>query len=477
VVGDKGAATTIKPLTPRYFVTVAEGTCDSQAAGIHQSANPFGTSISAVIFELNKQETQSNALLLWGRWADGQPLTQVRFVRSTPAPAQPYNATLPGAGGEIPGWEADLLCPPVLPLLQPPETLLAPLLERLVAEWVLPHLNSTTRIKGTGGSAFDVNTGFTVSVVVGNYTWVRGFEPANPLNKVSPGAGEPVSGDTPFRIGSISKVFTSYLLFALRDAGVVSLDDKLSKYSGPPGAGVRFESPQLFSDSTNITLRQLASFSAGLTRTGFLPLTPKSKLPLNRTAASPDNEFVSLLDWFTYPEVLWDQDTRDSMNGYNLTDLVEIINSDPYAAVVPQNSVPEYSNLQTGLLGAALDNAIKSHPEFSKRYPLGLPDFFQQEVAAPLGMTNTAFSVSPALLPKFPGPRPPPPACWSATYPFQGSCTNAQWERYSSSSANPMYLQNSTSVITYLGGMSSTAHDMAKWAAYLLRGFNPEAQY
>ena len=46
----------IKPVTKTYFITVPEvDTCDGQAVGIHQSANPFDTSSSTVSFTFNSE--------------------------------------------------------------------------------------------------------------------------------------------------------------------------------------------------------------------------------------------------------------------------------------------------------------------------------------------------------------------------------------------------------------------------------------
>src|SRR5262245_55318205 len=69
------------------------------------------------------------------------------------------------------------------------------------------------------------------------------------------------NADTIYRIGSISKVFTATLLAALRDQGVVRLDDPIAKYV-PSGIKLPTDPRGL----PEITLRHLATHSSGLPR-------------------------------------------------------------------------------------------------------------------------------------------------------------------------------------------------------------------
>jgi CubicO group peptidase (beta-lactamase class C family) len=76
--------------------------------------------------------------------------------------------------------------------------------------------------------------------------------------------------DTGFRVASITKVFTSFMLFKLRDAGVVSIDDPLTKWLPSFGA-VQARAWDLFPETTtrrNVTLGALAMHTSGLVREG-----------------------------------------------------------------------------------------------------------------------------------------------------------------------------------------------------------------
>ena len=78
-------------------------------------------------------------------------------------------------------------------------------------------------------------------------------------------AGGPVTADTIFRIGSITKVFTGMALLALRDDGRIGLDDPVTRYVPELGDAVY---PTL--DSPVITLRNLVTHTSGLPRIGAL---------------------------------------------------------------------------------------------------------------------------------------------------------------------------------------------------------------
>ena len=108
------------------------------------------------------------------------------------------------------------------------------------------------------------------------------------------GAGPAPSLDTGFRIASISKVFTSFLAFKLRDAGVLSLDDPVEKWL-PSFAPVQARARELFPKVTRpVTLGSLAMHASGLVRavpgldggsTGDDPVT--EELLMARLAAEP----------------------------------------------------------------------------------------------------------------------------------------------------------------------------------------------
>jgi CubicO group peptidase (beta-lactamase class C family) len=100
-------------------------------------------------------------------------------------------------------------------------------------------------------------SGLVATIVYDQETlWSGGFGKRNKFDQ-----GSPVPGPSDLvRIASITKVFTDILLFALRDAGVVSLDDPVRKYLPNLSLG------KLGDTRGEITLRNLAAHLSGLPR-------------------------------------------------------------------------------------------------------------------------------------------------------------------------------------------------------------------
>ena len=94
-------------------------------------------------------------------------------------------------------------------------------------------------------------------VIDGELAYAKGFGVTSVASKTVPDA------DTVYRIGSITKSFTGLALLALRDDGVLQLDEPLAKWI--PEAGQLVYPTR---DSRAITLRQLANHTSGLPRMG-----------------------------------------------------------------------------------------------------------------------------------------------------------------------------------------------------------------
>src|SRR3954471_19068983 len=159
-----------------------------------------------------------------------------------------------------------------------------------------------------------------------------------------PGPGQPpLDGNSVFEIGSISKVFTSTVLAELVQEGKVHLDDPAQKYL-PAGVKLPTRGDKV------ITLGSLSEQNSGLPR-----------MPGNFTPANPANPYAD----YTV------QQMYDFLSGYQLT-------RDP-------GELFEYSNLGVGLLGHVLSRATGQSYEEMER----------QRVWVPLGMTNTAITLTP----------------------------------------------------------------------------------
>jgi D-alanyl-D-alanine-carboxypeptidase/D-alanyl-D-alanine-endopeptidase len=153
-------------------------------------------------------------------------------------------------------------------------------------------------------------------------------------------------GNTLYEIGSITKVFTSLLLAEMVVKKQVNLDDPISKYL-PASVNV----PVI--KGKPITLQHLASHSVGWPR-----------MPDNYDPKDPDNPFA---DYTT--EQLYDYVSRSNFD---------------YAP----GTWFQYSNPGYGLLGNIL-SIIGGKP-----YEV----LVKERICAPLGMTNTTITVTPAQL-------------------------------------------------------------------------------
>ncbi len=102
--------------------------------------------------------------------------------------------------------------------------------------------------------------GLSIAVVYDQeIVWSKGYGFADLEQKV------PATPTTAYRIGSITKLFTSTAILQLRDAGKLRLDDPVSLYLP------WFSVPNPFPDDPEITIRQLLTHTAGLSREGDFP--------------------------------------------------------------------------------------------------------------------------------------------------------------------------------------------------------------
>ncbi len=155
------------------------------------------------------------------------------------------------------------------------------------------------------------------------------------VGQFGPGDARPITPDTAFEIGSISKVFVALLLVESERAGKAHRDDPAAKFLLPPGDP---DQPAL----ATITLVSLANHSSGLPR-----------MASNFSAADGNRA------GFTHPQ------------------LIEGFRRDGAKAVVGGKSV--YSNFGVVLLGQALAAA------WGEPYPAML----QSRVLVPLGLKHT----------------------------------------------------------------------------------------
>ena len=154
-----------------------------------------------------------------------------------------------------------------------------------------------------------------------------------------------VPADRVFEIGSITKTFTGSILATMVTDGSVRLDDPVAKYLP---ASVRVPAR----NGHQITLLDLATQSSGLPR-----------LPSNMAPRDQANPYAD----------------------YSVAQMYAFLSS--YELPRDPGETYEYSNLGVGLLGHAL--ALKAGVSYE--------ELVRRRVLAPLGMRETAITLTPAL--------------------------------------------------------------------------------
>jgi CubicO group peptidase (beta-lactamase class C family) len=184
--------------------------------------------------------------------------------------------------------------------------------------------------------------GLVVSIVYDQTTILaEGF---GRVNASDPENTKPPTADSLVRVASISKVFTSLLMFKLRDQGVVGIDDAVSKHV--PAFSVKTP----YAGARPITLGQLASHTSGLPREGPFPCNLDDRCSADEILRRMSRQYV----------------------------------------VQPQRQRFHYSNFGFGLLGHALAAAsAPSAANTSTHQPPSFEALIQQEVIEPLTMGGT----------------------------------------------------------------------------------------
>ncbi|MBT2293105.1 beta-lactamase family protein [Paenibacillus albidus] len=197
---------------------------------------------------------------------------------------------------------------------------------------------------------------------------------------------EPVSKDTLFQAGSISKSVTAWGILHLVDTGRISLDDPAAKYL------TRWKLPDSPYDGSKVTLRQLLSHTAGLpAHKGYLGSAPGEPLPTLEESLSGAGWFGEPLQLAATPA----QEAVYSGAGYTLLQLIiEEVTGLPFEKYMDQQ-VLKPLGMNASTFGAASDNPLMStsYGYFGQ----ALPDYqFTEKAAA--GLSTTAADLMTLIL-------------------------------------------------------------------------------
>jgi CubicO group peptidase (beta-lactamase class C family) len=167
--------------------------------------------------------------------------------------------------------------------------------------------------------------------MVGSAVWF--FHEGKPAGKVFQGFADlaekrPVDENTIFHWGSVTKTLTAIAIFQLRDRGLLSLDEPVTKYL-----------PELrkvhnpFGPMDSITIRHVMTHSAGF-RAGTWPWGGESWQPFEPT------EWSQLVAMFPYTRIEFEPGSRYSYSNpavIFLGRIIEILSGDDYEVYVDKN--------------------------------------------------------------------------------------------------------------------------------------------
>lgn len=160
-------------------------------------------------------------------------------------------------------------------------------------------------------------------------------------------AQRPVTADTGFNIGSISKLFAAWGVMRLVEQGRIDLDASVEQYL------TRWYLPESEFDSDGVTIRRLLSHTAGLTLEGYPGFEPGAPLPTLEESLRGATNGAGDVRLTMEPGKQW----HYSGGGYTVLQLmIEEVTGEPFA------------------------------------------DYMQRNVLAPLGMGHSSFDVSNEIL-------------------------------------------------------------------------------
>ena len=180
--------------------------------------------------------------------------------------------------------------------------------------------------------------GLSIAVVYDQeIVWAKGYGYSDLETKT------PVTPDTVYRIGSITKLFTSTAIMQLRDQGKLRLDDPVSRHL----PWFRVHNP--FPDAPEITIRHLLTHTSGLPREAAFPYWTDHVFP-------------------TREELTEGAPGQDALN--------------------PPETTYHYSNLGMSVLGGVV-TVVSGQP---------WADYVQEKILQPLGMSSSSTAPGEALM-------------------------------------------------------------------------------
>lgn len=198
---------------------------------------------------------------------------------------------------------------------------------------------SLRRVLDSARVAADIPGASVALVLADGRTWTAG-------SGVATGAETPVSSDMVFEIGSITKTFVAALVLDLAAAGVLSLDDPLSRWV--PG----------FPHSEGVTIRHLLQHTSGLHNYAeSAEYVPALRSDFTRRW-KPEDSYRFMKDPYFRPGEGW---KYSNANYLLLGQVVEAATSEPFAAVLRRRLLEPQGLTRTFFAATEEVSAVVAH--------------------------------------------------------------------------------------------------------------------
>ena len=154
--------------------------------------------------------------------------------------------------------------------------------------------------------------------MTGSLAWAGDYGQADPGRQV------PVTADTVFQVGSISKPVTAWGVLRLVDKGLLDLDVPVETYL------TRWHLPTSGYDADGVTIRRLLNHSAGLSRPGYPGLSPTQPLPRWRcpcpgsaSCAEPGSQYLYSGGGYVVLQLVIEEVTGEPFAAYMQREVLE----------------------------------------------------------------------------------------------------------------------------------------------------------
>src|SRR5512139_2555671 len=206
----------------------------------------------------------------------------------------------------------------------------------------------------------------------------------------------PVTGDTVFQVGSISKAVTSWGVMKLVEDGHLELDAPVEQYL------TRWHLPLSNFDPSGVTIRRLLSHSAGLSVEGYPGLPPDVQLPSLEESLSGNNGGAGEVRITMQPGAQFSY----SGGGYTLLQLIiEEVTGEAFSAYMQREVLDPL-----GMFHSSFEWRADLRPTTAVAYSetgAPLPNYLFTE-KAPAGLYTTSPDLARFVAAEMPGPHGEP---------------------------------------------------------------------